>query len=174
MDVKQWGLWCDSMHEHSCKTTQKCMAQSSYTQLSSTSCCIAAHLFYLHLPSLIHLSTTREQNPGSQICLLPIFILDNKAELILERLHLRFHSDSNATTSDKTLMRSVFRWPIESCVTSVYRSWSWTFFNSCSDIALEVAFWYRSIGKTLLTSKKRKCACDKAIKKRYRSSMNSA
>ena len=66
-----------------------------------------------------------------------------------------FHSDSNATTSDKMLMQSIFRWPIESCVTSVYRSWSWTFFNSCCDIAFEVAFWYRSIGKTLLTSKNR-------------------
>ena len=50
-------------------------------------------------------------------------------------------------------MQSVFRWPIESCVKTVYRSWSWTFFNSCCDIAFEVAFWYRSIGKTLLTSK---------------------
>ena len=42
-------------------------------------------------------------------------------------------------------MQSIFRWPIESCVTSVKRSWSWTFFNSWSDIALEVAFWYLSV-----------------------------
>ena len=50
----------------------------------------------------------------------------------------------NATASDKTFMPSVFRWLIESRVTSLKRSWSWTFFNSYSDIALEVAFW--SIG----------------------------
>ena len=68
------------------------------------------------------------------------------------------------------IKRSCRAWPIESCVTSVYRSWSWTFFNSCSDIALEVAFWYRFIGKTLLTSKNGNAHATK----RLCSSMNSA
>ena len=76
------------------------------------------------------------------------------------------------TASDKTLMQSVFRWPIESCVTSVKRSWSWIFFNSCSDIALEVAIFvsiYRLDAHDL-----KKWKCDKVIKKRLLSSMNSA
>ena len=71
-------------------------------------------------------------------------------------------------------MQSVFRWPIESCVMSVYRSWSWTFFSSCSDIAFEVVFCYRSIGKTLLTSKNGNVHATKRFKKPLRSSMNSA
>ena len=59
----------------------------------------------------------------------------------------------------------IFRWPIESCVTSVYRSWSWNFF--------QLMLRYRSWGSVLISIyrldahdlKKRKCACDKAIKK---------
>ena len=73
-----------------------------------------------------------------------------KAEYILERFAMSCSVFIQTLTPLlailKTLMLNVFRWPIESCVTSVKRSWSWTFFNSCSDIALEVAFWYQSIG----------------------------
>ena len=39
-----------------------------------------------------------------------------------------FYSDLTPPLSYKTLMQSVFRWPIESCVMSLKCSWSWTFF----------------------------------------------
>ena len=72
------------------------------------------------------------------------------------------------------LMQSVFRWPIESCFTSVKCSYSWTFFQ----LMLRYCFWgsvlisiYRLDALDLI---KRKCACYKAIKKRLRLSMNSA
>ena len=44
--------------------------------------------------------------------------------------------------SDKMLMQSVFRWPIESCVMSEIHSWSLTCFNSWSSITLRIAFCY--------------------------------
>ena len=47
-----------------------------------------------------------------------------------------FHSDSMPPLSIKTLMRSVFRWPIESCVVCAKCSWCWhfTFFCQLSGI----------------------------------------
>ena len=57
-----------------------------------------------------------------------------------------FHSDSTLPLSDKMLMQSVFRRPIESCVMSVKCSWNWTFFKLWSGIVLKIAFWYQSIG----------------------------
>ena len=72
-----------------------------------------------------------------------------------------FHSDSTPQFSDKTLMQSIFRWPIQ-CVMSVKRSWCWTSFNSRSGITHGM-FWYQSIGLTPMASIT-KCTCKRAMK----------
>ena len=77
----------------------------------------------------------------------------------------RFHSDSTLRLSNKTLMQSVYRQPIESCVMSVKQSWSWTFFNSWSSITLGIAFWYQSSDRRSWPQKQ-KCPCERAMKKR--------
>ena len=59
-----------------------------------------------------------------------------------------------------------FQMTNRTCVMSVKRSWSWTFLNWWSGIALGVVFWYRSVCKTLITLKQ-KCTWDKAMKKRF-------
>ena len=68
--------------------------------------------------------------------------------------------------SDKMIMQSICRWPIESCQ-NMKRSWSWTFFSSWSGITLDIAFWYWSVSVRRSSPQKWKCACDKVTKKRF-------
>ena len=78
-----------------------------------------------------------------------------------------FHSDSTPLLSNKTLMQSVSRWPVESCVMCVKRSWSWTWFNSWSSITFGIAFLILIYQTAAHDLKKQKCACEQAMTKLF-------
>ena len=68
----------------------------------------------------------------------------------------------------------IFRWPIESCVMSAERFWSWTVFNSWSSIALGIAFDIH-LSDNRSWPQKQKCALGESGEKNaLRSGMNSA